>query len=84
MSTITARFYVAAITSRAKASNHTVVLQPAYANGKNADWAVATPSGRIELEVNNPAANEVFTEWLAAGHDLHIAITPVPELEDAG
>lgn len=81
MSTVTARFYVAEMTSRAKQANATIVLLPAYANGANAEWATATPSGRIELQVNNPAANEVFGEWLAEGLDLHITMTPVAEME---
>jgi hypothetical protein len=81
MSAITARFYVAEITQRAKAQNATVVLQPAYANGANAEWATATPSGRMELQVNNLAAVEVFQEWLTQGPDLHITMQPVEELE---
>lgn len=81
MSAITARFYVAEITHRAKAQNATVVLMPAYANGANAEWATATPSGRMELQVNNLAAVEVFQEWLSQGPDLHIVMQPVEELE---
>lgn len=81
MSQITARFHVAEITSRSVrtgAANATVVLLPAYANGANKEWATATPSGRIELQVNNPAAVEQFTDWMHAGQDLHLTFEPVP------
>ena len=81
MSTVTARFYVSEITHRGKASNATVVLTPAYANGANAEWATATPSGKIELQVSNPAAIEAFDEWRTGGRDLHITMTPVDEVD---
>lgn len=81
MSSITCRFYVSEITLRKQVGNATVVLTPAYANGANAEWAVATPSGKIELQVSNPAAIEVFEGWLRAGPDLHITMAPVEEVE---
>jgi len=77
MSTVTARFYVAEITRRARVGNATIVLQPAYANGANAEWATATPSGKIELQVSNPSAVEQFATWMADGVDLHITLAPV-------
>lgn len=44
-----------------------VELTPDYAQGKNAEWAEATPSGVIRLTITNPAAlnqfklNDAFT-----------------------
>lgn len=81
MSAVTARFYVSEITLRKAFQNATVVLLPAYANGANADWATATPSGKIELQINAESAIEVFHEWLGKGKDLHITMQPVDELE---
>lgn len=79
MSQITARFHVAEITSRSVrtgSANATIVLTPAYANGANKEWAAATPSGKIELQVSNPAAVEQFTEWMKSGQDLHLTFEP--------
>lgn len=33
-----------------------VEMTPDYAQGKNAEWAAATPSGVIRLTIQNPAA----------------------------
>jgi hypothetical protein len=82
MSKVTARFYVASI-ERYAGSNGSgkVVLQPAYANGANKEWATATPSGRMELFVNAPGALEVFDEWRVGSTNLHITMEPVVEEE---
>ena len=79
MSGITVRFYVSEVTKRGKgmAGNATVTLLPAYADGANKDWASATPSGKIELQVNNPEAIEVLDQWRADGVDLHGEFRPV-------
>jgi hypothetical protein len=81
MSAITVRFYVSEVTQRGKgmAGNATIVMQPAYANGANKDWAVATPSGRIELQVNNPDAVALLDQWRADGVDLEGTFKPVEE-----
>jgi hypothetical protein len=78
MSAITARFHVSEMTRRPN-GNATLVLTPAYANGANAAWATATPSGRIELQVNNPAAIEEFAHWLETNNDIHITMEPLPK-----
>lgn len=85
MSGVTLRFYVSEITQRGKgtASNATVILLPAYAQGANAEWATATPSGKIELSVSNPQAIKVFDQWRIEGTNLHILARPVEELEEA-
>lgn len=78
MSTVTARFYVSTIEFPAGTNGQgKVVLMPAYANGANAEWATATPSGRIELQVNNPDAVEQFDKWRLGRTDLHITMSPV-------
>jgi len=81
MSAVTARFYVSEMTRYAGAGNVRVKFSPAYANGKNAEWASATPSGSIELQVTNPAAIEEFSGWLDGRHDIHITLQPVSETE---
>lgn len=82
---VTARFFVAQITQHAGPRNtptpakghRTVKLHPAYANGANKEWASATPSGTIELQVgDNPAAAE-FERWMAEGKDVAITFEPV-------
>jgi hypothetical protein len=37
-----------------------VELTPDYAQGRNAEWATATPAGMIRLTVTNEAAAEQF------------------------
>ena len=37
-----------------------VELTPDYAQGRNAEWAEATPSGVIRMTITNPAALEQF------------------------
>lgn len=38
-----------------------VELTPDYAQGRNAEWAKATPSGVIRMTINNPSALEQFS-----------------------
>lgn len=38
---------------------------PDYAQGRNAEWAAATPAGMIRMTVGNPAAREQFVEGAA-------------------
>ena len=37
-----------------------VELTPDYAQGRNAEWAKATPAGVIRMTINNPSALEQF------------------------
>ena len=84
MSVITARFYVSSIEFPAgTAGQGKVVLTPAYANGANAEWAAATPSGRIELQVSNPDAVGLLNQWRLGRDDIHITMQPVSEVEKA-
>lgn len=83
MSGVSLRFYVSEITygPGETPSNVKVVLLPAYAQGANAEWASATPSGRIELNVGNPPAIEVLETWRRERTDLHITVRPVTEVD---
>lgn len=40
---------------------HEVELTPDYAEGRNAEWAEATPSGMIRLTIKNELAAKAFT-----------------------
>lgn len=76
--TVTARFYVDQIIHRAYNPSHaTVMLQAAGRGEQNKAWAQATPSGTIEMSVNNPAAAAFFRDML--GRDLELTFTPVGE-----
>lgn len=39
-----------------------VEMTPDYGEGKNAEWAAATPSGVIRMTIGNPAALEQLPE----------------------
>lgn len=79
MPKITARFYVNEVTTFAGATPQAKIkLTPSYANGANKEWAVATPSGVIELNVQNPTAVEQFKAWQASGANLGITFEEVP------
>lgn len=81
---VTARFYVSEMTDRAHDPEAAqIVLQPAYNNGSgNEAWAVATPSGKIEMYVANPTAVQWFRDRLKNRRDLHITFGDVPDEPD--
>lgn len=68
---VTARFFVAEVNKRSSGYN-AVLLMPAYKDGANATWAKATPSGKIELQVDGslPAS-----EWFEDMIGKNVAIT---------
>jgi hypothetical protein len=75
---VTARFFVDEMTRRAHNPGHAaIVLKPAYRGEENKAWSEATPSGKIELYVSNPAAVDQFDEWMRTGKDLHLTFEPV-------
>lgn len=43
-----------------KPYGHEVELTPDYAQGKNAEWAQATPAGMIRLTIKNELAAQQF------------------------
>lgn len=60
---VTAKFKVARKTDMSWA--HEVELVPDYAQGRNAEWAEATPTGMIRLTIKNELAAEQFHEGAA-------------------
>lgn len=82
--TITARFYVASVLRQSYNPEHAqIVLTPAYADGANKAWAEATPSGKIELTVNNPSAAQWFEDRMRAKDDLHLEFSIVDKAAEA-
>jgi hypothetical protein len=56
------------------ASCATITFQAAYGDGKgNESWSKATPSGKLEMTVTNPAAIEAFR----VGKTFQLEFTPV-------
>lgn len=64
---VKARFYVSQVTSFAYNKEQVAVVLQAVARGEeNRDWAAATPSGNIQMTVNNPTAATWFKDRLGA------------------
>lgn len=70
-----------AVTAKFKVSRHTdmgwgseVELTPDYAQGRNQEWAAATPAGmcRLTLKSDDPALAAFFAE----GRPLTLTFTP--------
>lgn len=57
---ITAKFKVARRTEMGWATE--IELTPDYAQGRNAEWAEATPAGMIRMTVRNEVAAQQFTD----------------------
>lgn len=78
MGKVTARFQVSRVTPFGKPEDDwtqaEVEMTPDYAQGANADWAAATPSGVFRLTVTRAVA-----ELFPPGRKLHIVIGDVPE-----
>lgn len=60
---VTAKFKVGRRTDMNWATE--IELTPDYAQGRNAEWAEATPAGMIRLTVKNDVAANFFTEGKA-------------------
>ena len=71
---VTARFYVGSITSHGNFDQDTVTLLPAYSQGQNQQWAKATPSGKIELNVDSTLPAAEFFRNLLRDKDHNVAI----------
>ncbi len=69
---VTAKFKVARKTDMNWA--HEVELTPDYAEGRNKEWAEATPAGMIRLTIKNELAAKEFTE--GAAYTVTFAIDP--------
>lgn len=76
---VTAKFRVAEVLSRVSAGSMlkktTVVLMPQYDArcAEDVSFALATPAGRFEMDVDNPTA----LSELRAGRTFYITLTPV-------
>lgn len=57
---VTAKFKVNRVSPMAWATE--VEMTPDYAQGRNAEWAAATPAGMIRLTVANDKAAALFEE----------------------
>ncbi len=71
--TVRAKFYISELTQYPGAAGGKVKLGAATRGARNADWASATPSGTLELNINNPAAFDFFVDLLARSKDLGFA-----------
>jgi len=58
--TVTAKFIVSRVNKNDWATE--VELTPDYAEGRNKEWAAATPSGMIRMTIKNDVAAEVFQQ----------------------
>ena len=76
MPSVSAKFKVSRVTdmpwANPSGSVKEIELTPDYANGANADWATATPSGVMRMTVTNPAVFDILVE----GQAVDIIITP--------
>lgn len=80
MSRVIARFYVAEVKKIAYGGGTpqcAVVLQAATRGEENKSWAAATPSGRVEMHINNGPAGEWFEAML--GKDVAITFAEAEE-----
>lgn len=74
--TVTARFYVDAVTKRAYNPGHVeVVLKAAGRGEQNKTWAQWTPSGELKMQINNPPAAAFFEQRL--GKDIEMTFRAV-------
>jgi hypothetical protein len=80
---VRAKFYVSEITKRAYNPDHvTVLLSPVTRGGDdNKEWAAATPSGKVEMQINNPSAAKQFDQWMIEKRDIYITFDAVPKEE---
>lgn len=73
---VTARFYVDAVTKRAYNPGHVeVVLKAAGRGEQNKTWAQYTPSGTLTMQINNPPAAAFFEQRL--GKDIEMTFRAV-------
>jgi hypothetical protein len=78
--TVQAKFYVVGVTPGIQASEATVPathvrLEAVTTGDGNQDWAKYTPSGHIQMVINNPEAAAQFQP----GQRMLINFTPVEE-----
>lgn len=72
---VEAKFYVAEITRRSyNKGAATVILQPVTRGSENHSWASATPTGKIEMTINNALAAQAFE----LGEEYTVTFTHAP------
>ena len=77
---VTARFYVSEVTHRAYAPDQAQIKLAASTRGEeNKAWATATPSGSIDMAINNPEAAAFFTARL--GQDVALTFEPLGDAQ---
>jgi hypothetical protein len=80
---VQARFYVSELAYQAHDPQAARLKLSAVVRGpENASWAAATPSGSIEMYVNNPKAVEWFRERQLAKEEISLVFDVAPEVED--
>lgn len=70
MSTVRAKFNIKSIELTPGNQGGKIVLQAVSRGDRNADWAAATPSGTIEMYVNNPDGFAWFLDRLQAQREV--------------
>ena len=71
---VTARFFVNQITDYGNSNYAAVTLVPAYQDGQNKEWASATPSGKIELNIGADLPAAKFFRDLLRDKDHKVAV----------
>lgn len=75
---VVARFYIATVTRHAyNTEQREVQLQAVSRGDHNAHWAKATPSGTLNMSINNPAAGQWMDDHL--GEEVELLMTLVPK-----
>jgi hypothetical protein len=75
---VTARFYVSEVTHRAyNPAAAQVKLQATTRGDENKGWATATPSGSIDMAIQNPDAAAFFAARL--GQDIAITFESIDD-----
>lgn len=75
---VVARFYIATVTRHAyNKEQREVVCQAVSRGDHNSHWAKATPSGTLNLSINNPPAGQWFDDHL--GEEVELLMTLVPK-----
>lgn len=71
--TIRAKLYVAAVERQASTPDAVKVVMNAVTRGEdNKTWAEASPSGRFEMQIQNPLASSQFS----LGQEFYVDFTP--------
>lgn len=79
---IHARFYVEQLTKHAGMAYISVKLRASTKGDENKSWAKYTPSGTLEMAINNPTAAAWFEDQL--GKDLALTFEAMPSPDPEG